>query len=97
MNTMTVSSGEMEAPVARKWLEAVMGDVREREREVTRKMRKKGAVRVLVLSLNIIDGFSVSNRLMKRFVSLKYFTDRKYDGKNDSGGNFIFQILTKKP
>ena len=30
---MTVSSGEMEAPAARKWLEAVMGDERKRERE----------------------------------------------------------------
>ena len=33
MNTMAVSDGEMEAPVARKWPEAVMGDERERERE----------------------------------------------------------------
>ena len=34
MNTMAVSGGKMEAPLARKWPEAVMGDERERgERE----------------------------------------------------------------
>ena len=34
MNTMVVSGGEIEAPAARKWLEAVMGDERKRERDV---------------------------------------------------------------
>ena len=36
----------MEAPAARKWLEAIMGEEREREREREVRMKKKGVVRV---------------------------------------------------
>ena len=74
-----------------------MGDEREREREreITRNMRKKWVVRVLVFGLNITYGFFVGNRLMKRIVSVKYFTNEFSIGKNDSGGNFIFQIPTE--
>ena len=55
----------MKVSAAKKWLEPIIGNKRERverERDVTRRMRKKGVVRVLVFGLNIIDGFSVGNR-----------------------------------
>ena len=48
---MAVFSSEMETPAARKWPEAIMGD--ERERDITRRMRKKRAIDVLVFGLNI--------------------------------------------
>ena len=67
MNTMAIFGGEMEVPVARKWPKAIMGGKRERERErdITRRMRKKRTVHILVFGLNITGGFSVGNRLMK--------------------------------
>ena len=74
MNTMTVSGSEMEAPAARKWLEAVMGDEREREREREFcTMRKKRTIRILVFDVIITDKFSIGNSSMKRIVSLKMF------------------------
>ena len=44
MNTMAASGGEMEAPAARKWPKAIMGDERERERERERVERESVCV-----------------------------------------------------
>ena len=67
---MTVSGGEMEAPVAMKWPMAVWGGERReregRERETLVRIRKKKkGVRILMYSVNIIDGKSIGNELMK--------------------------------
>ena len=67
MNTMAISSGEMEASASRKWPEAVIGDVRERERERVKRKRlvrneeEGGVICVLEFSIIITNGFSVSN------------------------------------
>ena len=77
---MVVSNGEMEALAATKWLEATMGDERERkqrERDGCRRNEEEGrAVRILACDLNITDGFSIGKMLTKRIVSLIYFTGR---------------------
>ena len=66
-----------------------------RERKV--RMKKKGAVRIIMSEINITDDKSVGNILMKRIVSLKYFTYRKSIGKKEAVGNSIFQIPTYYP
>ena len=54
---MAVSGGEMEAPATRKWLEAIMGNDRKRERERRyTQNEKEGAICILIFSLNITDG-----------------------------------------
>ena len=55
-------------------------------------MKKKGVVRVIMSKINITEEKSVGNILMKRIVSLKYFTDGKFVGKKEFGWNSIFQI-----
>ena len=97
MNTMTISNSEMEAPAARKWLEACNGGWEKVRRERKVRMKKKGAVRIIMSEINITDDKSVGNILMKRIVSLKYFTYRKSIGKKEAVGNSIFQIPTYYP
>ena len=66
---MAVFDGEMEALAVRKWPKTVMGDKRERERDVTCRMRKEEAIRVLVFGLNITDGFFISkNNSSENFI-----------------------------
>ena len=70
---------------------------RERERESRERkdiMKKKGTVHIIMSEINITDRFFVGNILMKRIISLKYFTNGKSVGKKESGGNSIFQIPT---
>ena len=67
----------MEALVARKWLELVIGHEREGERHFCI-MRKKGAIRILAFSFNIsvkfslitfTFGFSIGNTQTENFLA----------------------------
>ena len=75
------------------------GEERERDdrkRDGCRRNEEEGrAVHILAFGLNIIDKFFVDKMLMKRIVSLIYFTDGKSVGKKVFGRNFIIQIPTK--
>ena len=71
---MAVSGGEMEALTAVKWPMVVWRCERERERESESerawiRKKKKGAY-VLTFNVKITNGVSVSNELMKWFISL---------------------------
>ena len=66
MNAMAVSGGEMEASTARKWLRAVWGtreregESRERERELHKMTKKKGAFTFKrSISLLLMDFLSI--------------------------------------
>ena len=63
---MAVFGDEMEAPAAIKWPKAVMGDEREREREIfNSNEEEEGDVRILTFCFIITDRFFVSNNLIK--------------------------------